>query len=84
MSVKLPIEVEAIVKAAVGGGVDAVLAIVPLELRRYVEGSPVWTTVKGSLAIRLETWALKLVADVIAPPVKVKAADDATVTVTVR
>lgn len=84
MSAKLPAEVETIVKAAVGGGVDAVLAIVPLEVRRYVEGSPVWTTVRDSLAIRLEVWALRLVADVLAPPVRVEAKDEATVRVTVE
>jgi hypothetical protein len=84
VSAQLPPAVEAAVRAAVDGGVDALLSIVPLELRRYVEGSPVWGTVRQSLGICLEVWALRLVADIIAPPVRVTADDDAVVTVRVE
>lgn len=84
MSAQLPPEVAAVVATAVTAGVDLVLGVVPLEVRRYVEGSPIWASVRASLADRLEHWVTGLVAAVLAPPVTVLASDSAAVKVTIQ
>lgn len=76
MSAQLPPEVEAVVKTAVGAGVDLVLGVVPGEAVALLD--------RDAVRSQLERWALALVADILAPPVRVTARDEATVRVTVE
>lgn len=76
MSAQLPPEVDAIVTTAVGAAVDLVLGVVPAQARDLLDPA----AVRGQLVV----WARALVADIIAPPVRVTASDDATVTVRVE
>lgn len=76
LSAQLPPGVEAIITTAVAAGVDLVLGALPDPARALLDPEAVRS--------RLERWALALVADVLAPPVRVTARDGATVTITVE
>lgn len=76
MSAQLPPEVDAIVTTAVGAAVDLVLGVVPAQARDLLDPD----AVRG----QLERWARALVADIIAPPVRVTVADGGEVEVTIR
>lgn len=76
MSAQLPPEVAVVVRTAVGAGVDLVLGVVPGEAVALLD--------RDAVRSQLERWALALVADVLAPPVRVEARDGATVRVEVE
>lgn len=76
MSAQLPPEVDAIVTTAVGAAVDLVLGVLPDEARAVLD--------RGAVQDQLTRWARALVADVLTPPVRVAARDEADVTVTIR
>lgn len=84
MSAQLPPEVEAIVTTATDAAVDLVLGALPPRVRGELEALPGYDVARGALATQLARWARALVADVLAPPVRVEARDGADVRVTVE